>query len=81
MQKDNGLQEVVDPGADLFRGEPVQKLLQRFDALRHQVDATVLNRAGQEAQQARVPQGLQVLRQDASFIAFKTISFHFRRFF
>lgn len=64
VQKHQRLQEVVDAGADLLRRQAVQQQLQRLHPLRHQVDAPpVLHRAGQEAQQTRVPQGLQVLQE------------------
>lgn len=63
VQEDERLQKVVDAGADFLWGEAVQQRLQGLHALRHQVDATVLHRAGQEAQQTRVPQGFQVLRE------------------
>ena len=61
MEEDEGLQEVIDAGTGLLRGQAVQQQLQGPHALRHQVYGAALHRAGQEAQQTRVPQGLQVL--------------------
>lgn len=70
VQKHKCLQEVVDPCADFLRGEAVQQQLQGLHTLCHQVDATVLHRAGQEAQQTRVPQGLQVLQEMRKLVYF-----------
>ena len=64
VEEDEGLQEVIDAGAGLLRGQAVQQQLQGPHPLRHQVDGAVLHRAGQEAQQTRVPQGLQVLTEE-----------------
>lgn len=61
VQEDQCLQEVIDSSTDLLRGEAVQQQLQGLHPLCHQVDAPILHRAGQEAQQTWVPQGLQVL--------------------
>lgn len=70
VQKDKRLQEVVDACTDFLRGEAVQQQLQGLHTLRHQVDAAVLHRAGQEAQQTWVPQGLQVLQEMKAFLYF-----------
>lgn len=48
VQKDKCLQEVVDACTDLLWGEAVQQQLQGLHTLCHQVDATILHRAGQE---------------------------------
>ncbi|TNN60686.1 hypothetical protein EYF80_029030 [Liparis tanakae] len=53
QRKHKRLQEVVDASTDFLWGEAVQQQLQGLHTLRHQVDAAVLHRAGQEAQQTR----------------------------
>jgi len=63
MQKHERLQEVVDASTDFLWGETVQQQFQGLHTLRHQMDAAVLHRAGQEAQQTRVPQSLQMLQK------------------
>lgn len=67
VQKDKCLEEVIDACTDFLWGEAVQQQLQGLHALRYQVDAPVLHRAGQEAQQTRMPQGLQVLQETKTF--------------
>lgn len=64
VQEDKCLQEVVDACANFLWGEAVQQQLQGLHVLCHQVDATILHWAGQEAQQTRMPQGLQMLQEN-----------------
>lgn len=69
MQKDKCLQQVINACTDFFWREAVQQKLQRLHALCHQVDATILYRAGQEPQQTGMPQGLQVLHKPKYLVA------------
>jgi len=45
VEEDEGLQEVVDAGAGLLRGQAVQQQLQRLHPLCHQADGAVVHRA------------------------------------
>lgn len=63
VQKDQRLQEVEDACADLLRREAVEQQLQGLHVLRYQMNGARLHGAGQEAQQTRMPQRLQVLQE------------------
>lgn len=63
MQKDQRLQEVKDACTDFLWREAVEQQLQRLHALRYQVNGAGLHGAGQEAQQTRMPQRLQMLQE------------------
>lgn len=61
VKEHEGQQYVVDPGADLCRGQRGQRHCQRLHALSDEVNAIGLHSTRQKPQQARVTKGLQVL--------------------
>lgn len=61
VEEDERQQHVVDPRTDFCRRKRLQDHLQRLHTFCNQVDPICLHSTGEEAQKARVAQGLQVL--------------------